>query len=133
MHVFVYGTLTDSERVSDVLADYAFHGDAVLEGLHLVEGTYPTLTPGGRVDGRLLRTAEIDRLDRYEGVERGLYVRVEVPIAGVSADASEPDTAAVYVGDPVALDAGAQWPGEGSFVSRVARYVREHGVVVHRT
>lgn len=130
MNVFVYGTLTDHERADEVLSEYDFRGSALLEGLHRVDGTYPTLAPGGRVDGRLLATAEIDRLDRYEGVERGLYVRLAVPIADGSTAPNGFDTVAVYVGDPTALGADARWPGGGSFGERVERYVREHAVTV---
>lgn len=46
--VFVYGTLTDRDRVDDLLESFCFVGDAVIEGLHVVEGDYPTLAPGGR-------------------------------------------------------------------------------------
>jgi hypothetical protein len=37
---------------------------------------------------------------------------------------------AVYVGDPDALGADADWPGDGSFAERVRQYVREESVVV---
>lgn len=126
MLVFVYGTLTDPVRVDDVLDDWSFPGDAVLEGLHRVDGDYPTLAPGGRVPGRLLRTAEVDRLDRYERVEQGLYVRVSVPI---HEDAS---AAAVYVGDPDRLGVDVEWPGDGPLVDRVLDYVETTDVVVRR-
>ena len=125
MDVFVYGTLTDADRVADLLAAFSFRGDATLHGLRRVEGAYPTLAPGGSVDGRILRTPEIDRLDAYEGVDRGLYVRVPVPVEGG-------DPAAVYVGDPDALDVSepVRWPGDGSLSERIAEFVAENGVAV---
>ena len=43
MDVFVYGTLTEPERVGDLLDSFAFVGPARLEGLRVVEGRYPTL------------------------------------------------------------------------------------------
>lgn len=141
MDVFVYGTLTDPGRVREVLTEYDVRDRAVLEGLHRVEGTYPTLAPGGTVAGRLLKTPEIERLDRYEGVERGLYVRVAVPV-GRGADDFESsgdpvvsdtsNTVAVYVGDPAALNVESEieWPVEGDFRTCVERYVREHAVCV---
>ncbi len=136
VYVFVYGTLTDPDRVSEVLGsatserraddDWSFAGDATLRGLHRVDGRYPTLAPGGRVDGRLLQTAAIDALDAYEGVDRGLYVRVEVPTTGVDAGT------AVYVGDAdrLAVDEPVAWPGDGSLAARVRRYVAANDVAV---
>lgn len=157
VHVFVYGTLTDPERVAEVLdepRDWSFVGDATLHGLQRVDGRYPTLAPGGRVDGRVLETDAIAALDAYEGVDRGLYVRVRVPYAdsdGVGDDRGtdsdgvdddrEPDgggvddesgTVAVYVGDPdrLGVDATVTWPGDGDLDRRVRRYVAANDVVV---
>ena len=62
MDVFVYGTLTSPDRVAEVVDSYAFVGPAHLHGLHIVVGRYPTLAPGGRAAGRLLRTDELARL-----------------------------------------------------------------------
>lgn len=121
--VFVYGTLTDPDRAAELLDGFEFVGDAAVEGLHRVEGEYPTLAPGGRVEGRLLRTPELDRLDAYEGVDRGLYVRVTVPQDGG-------DPVEVYVGDPDRLDADASWPGGGAFERVVQTYVDAHHVRV---
>jgi gamma-glutamylcyclotransferase (GGCT)/AIG2-like uncharacterized protein YtfP len=123
MDVFVYGTLTNPERVASVVDSYAFAGPAHLHGLHLVEGRYPTLAPGGEAAGRLLRTDELDRIDDYEGVDDGLYVRVSVP-------RTDGGDAAVYVGDPARLDADADWPGEGPFADRVRAFLDRSEVVV---
>ncbi|MFB6236189.1 MAG: gamma-glutamylcyclotransferase [Halopenitus sp.] len=101
MDVFVYGTLTDPEQVGQVLDSFVFVGPATLSGLHAVDGTYPTLAPGGRTAGRLLRTESIDALDAYERVDEGLYTRVSVPLDG---GGDHPDEAEVYVGDPDRLD-----------------------------
>jgi len=125
--VFVYGTLTDPDRVAAVLDDWAFEGAAELSGLHRVDGEYPTLAPGGRVEGRLLRTDEVDRLDAYEGVDRGLYVRVAVPL-----EARSDEAVAVYVGDPDRLGAPAEWPGGGEFRTRVAKYVTTNDVKIQQ-
>jgi len=107
MDVFVYGTLTEPERVAEVLDSYVYVGPATLFGLHLVEGRYPTLAPSGETAGRLLRTEDVDALDEYERVGAGLYRRVSVPL---DAPAGHPDEAAVYVGDPDRLDADVVWP-----------------------
>lgn len=136
VRVFVYGTLTNPDRVETVLegqppARYAFEDEAVLEGLHRVDGRYPTLAPGGRVEGRVLAVDErgLDRLDRYEGIETGLYVRVSVP------DADGCGSIAVYVGDPTRLgiEPDLEWPPGESFAKRVRTAVRRTDVRVRRT
>lgn len=138
MDVFVYGTLTDPARAGAVLEEFTFAGSAELVGLQRVDGEYPTLAPGGSVTGRILRTDAVARLDRYEGVDRGLYVRVSVPVERAASDTdSDPDpdpdsdrTVETYVGDPTALDAPAEWPGSGPFPDRVAAYLSSANVAV---
>lgn len=125
MEVFVYGTLTDSDTAAAVLDDLAYRGEARLDGLHRVAGRYPTLLPGGTVDGRLLVTDDVDALDRYEGVDRGLYVRVTVPTATSG-------TVETYVGDPAKLDVENSWPGSGPFERRVRSYLTDRPVLVRK-
>ncbi|GAA0222514.1 gamma-glutamylcyclotransferase [Haladaptatus pallidirubidus] len=122
MIVFVYGTLTDPTHVGSVIDTFDFVGDAVLSGLHRVDGQYPTLAPGGETEGRLLETPDMAMLDAYEGVGRGLYVRVVVPMGETEV--------AVYVGDPTRLGVKkpVSWPGDGTFEQRVRRYVHEEAV-----
>jgi gamma-glutamylcyclotransferase (GGCT)/AIG2-like uncharacterized protein YtfP len=127
MDVFVYGTLTEPERVGSLLDSFVFVGPATLAGLRPVEGRYPTLAPGGETAGRLLRTDEVGSLDAYEGVDDGFYVRVAVPL---DAPDDHPEEAAVYVGDPDRLDADATWPGDGPFRERVERHVDRADVAV---
>lgn len=128
---FVYGTLTDPARVAAVLgtAETADRGEATLHGLHRVDGEYPTLAPGGTVAGRLLAVDEagLDALDDYEGVDRGLYVRVSLPCRH---PATESDIAWTYVGDPNRLGAEANWPGDGPFDERVRAALAEADVRV---
>lgn len=127
MDAFVYGTLTEPARVGDLLDSFVFVGPATLRGLHLVEGRYPTLAPGGETAGRLLRTDEVSALDGYERVDDGLYVRVTVPL---DAPDGYPPEAAVYVGEPDRLDANATWPGAGAFRDRVTDYLSANDVAV---
>ena len=138
MDVFVYGTLTEPERVAEVVDTYAFLGSAVLSGLHPVQGDYPTLAPGGETGGRLLRTDDAAALDAYEGVDDGLYVRASVPVDSAAGDVD--DEAAVYVGDPARLGVADDviWPApagdfggdDASFPARVRAYLRGHDVHV---
>ncbi|MFC7187547.1 gamma-glutamylcyclotransferase family protein [Halorubrum yunnanense] len=135
MDVFVYGTLTEPDRVAGVLDSFVFVGPATLTGLRLVEGRYPTLAPGGETGGRLLRTDETTALDEYEGVGDGLYHRASVPL---EAPEEHPDRAAVYVGDPDRLNADAAWPDgpsgpDGEFGERVAAYLERADVRVQLT
>ena len=123
MDIFVYGTLTDSERAAELLSEWCYRGEAVLDGLHRVDGQYPTLLPGGQTDGRILSTPEIDALDGYEGVDTGLYIRATVSRTGG-------DTVEVYVGEPDRLGVAAEWPGTGEFSARVRAYLRSAKVVV---
>jgi gamma-glutamylaminecyclotransferase len=118
---FVYGTLTDRSQVETLLDRFALGPEATLQGLHRIEGRYPTLAPGGNVEGRVLETPEIDRLDAYECVESGLYIRVSVPVA-------DGDSAECYVGDPDLLEADTEWPGAGPFEQRVRSYLDGHEV-----
>jgi len=141
--VFVYGTLTDPEQVSTLLTEFTFGPSAVCHGLQRVDGRYPTLVPGGEVTGRLLSTPELDRLDRYEGVDSGLYCRVRVPVESArgsetnDADQNDADgsvfdveTAAVYVGDPSKLGVGPEvgWPDAEGFTQSVTAYLETHPV-----
>jgi len=124
--VFVYGTLTDDAQVAALLDSYRFVGDAVCVGFNRVDGRYPTLVPGESVSGRLLETSEIDRLDRYEGVDRGLYHRVSVSLASSLAASLSATTAEVYLAAPNVIGLGSleeYWPGEGSFRARVDRHL----------
>lgn len=133
--VFVYGTLTDPDRLSAVLERYTLGPPAVCEGLQRVDGTYPTLAPGESVDGRLLATSELAQLDAYEGLDRGLYCRVSVPLSRTpDSDAVDSafqvDTAEVYVGNPSLLDVSdrIEWPASGPFEHRVRSYVESESV-----
>lgn len=123
MEFFVYGTLTDHETAGTVLDSFEYREPATLSGLRRVNGEYPTLLPGGSVTGRILETDDVSVLDRYEGVDRGLYVRVSVPReAGGSVK--------TYVGNPEPLGVPGEWPGDGSFEQRVRNYLDEADVVV---
>lgn len=124
--VFVYGTLTDRETATAVLPDFELRGPATLSGLHRVDGEYPTLGPGGETPGRLLDTDHVQTLDSYEGVDRGLYVRISVPLADGDG------TVETYVGDPDRLGVAVDWPTGDSFPACVREYVREGDVRVTR-
>lgn len=124
MDVFVYGTLCESAQARAVLGHADFGTDARLVGLHPVDGRYPTLAPGGETEGRVLRLrgGDLEVLDRYEGVDRGLYVRVRVPATD--------GFLWTYVGDPDALGVDVSWPGDGSLEESVERYVDHEDVAI---
>ncbi|MFB6184682.1 MAG: gamma-glutamylcyclotransferase [Haloarculaceae archaeon] len=124
LDLFVYGTLTDPDRAADLLDTYAYRGDAVLHGLHRERGRYPTLAPGGSASGRVLRTDDVAALDRYERVDRGLYVRVTVPRTDAEG------TVETYVGDPAELDAPVSWPGDDPFPDCTNAYLDREDVTV---
>jgi gamma-glutamylaminecyclotransferase len=128
MDAFVYGTLRDPKRARELLGHADFGPDARLVGLQRVGGRYPTLAPGGETVGRILRLDEgnIETLDDYEGVDRGLYVRVRVPVG------DEGEGCWTYVGDPDALGVDVSWPGDGSFEGRVRRYIDRNDVRIER-
>jgi len=141
----VYGTLTDRQQVSTLLTEFTFGPSAVCHGLQRVDGRYPTLVPGGEVAGRLLSTPELDRLDRYEGVDRGLYCRVMVPVQSArssetnDADQNDADhsafdveTAAVYVGEPSKIGVGPEvgWPDAEGFSQSVTTYIETNSVQI---
>ena len=128
MQFFAYGTLTDRDTAAAVLDSFQYRGPAVLDGLHRVDGRYPTLVSDGKVSGRLLETDQTAALDRYEGVDSGLYVRISIPRA-----CEGEGTVRTYVGNPVRLDVAEKWPGAGPFPERVRAYVDEHEVVVRKT
>jgi len=123
MDVFVYGTLTEPSTAERVLDRYEFDGPAKLRGLHRVDGSYPTLAPGGRCEGRLLSTAEVATLDRYEGVDRGLYVRRSLPT-------DDGGTVECYIGDPAQLGVADTWRGTGPFADRLDQHLDTCDVVV---
>lgn len=120
---FVYGTLTNDERVGSVLETWRFEGDGILRGLQRAEGRYPTLVPGGSTTGRFLWTPDRDRFDAYESVSTGLYCRVEVPV-------TDSGSAVVYVGDPGRVGVTDGWPGEGSLKDRVQAYIETEEVTI---
>jgi gamma-glutamylcyclotransferase (GGCT)/AIG2-like uncharacterized protein YtfP len=90
IHLFVYGTLTDPERVTALTGKYFSAVDAALTGFERIESPlgYPYILPkpGAVVHGVLLcdiDPASLVRLDAYEA-EGELYRRqvVEVEVVG---------------------------------------------------
>lgn len=93
--VFVYGTLRPSEVVTHTLAGYA---------MFRVPGktfSFPFIQPleGFVVAGNVIEVdaTGLSDLDRYEGVDRGLYKRVKVQVLDSQSNTEE---AWVYVAGP---------------------------------
>lgn len=141
---FVYGTLTENQQVERLLSSYEFRGRATCVGLERIDGEYPTLVPGDSVEGRLLTTPAGDRVDRYEGVDEGLYHRVRIPLSSQltqqlatqeqspdSTDTAKPDhthattytEAVVYIAEPAKLGIPDEtgWP-TGEFPDCITSY-----------
>jgi gamma-glutamylcyclotransferase (GGCT)/AIG2-like uncharacterized protein YtfP len=126
--LFVYGTLTEPDRVATLCDSFTFLGGARVDGLAVAAGAFPTLVPGDAAAGRLLRVDDtaLAALDRYEGVAAGSYVRVGL----ARTDGGRVET---YVGDPAALGVADEWPGDGPLADRVRAYRDDAGVVVRPT
>lgn len=81
-HLFVYGTLRDPRVAADLLAGCERVGEAHVNGTLYDLGAHPALMAYGttRVAGEIWRcpNAVLSRLDRYEGVERGLFRRIGI-------------------------------------------------------
>ena len=95
--LFVYGTLTDVDFVSNLLERRVTLRAATLQDYRLVELEsfgYPLVVPhvGGRVAGQIverLGPLDYERLDAYEGVGEELYLRVEATIQQPGGDPQE--------------------------------------------
>ena len=87
-HLFVYGTLRSGEAgdVSPVLDGCTLVGTGEVSGTLYHVGDYPALLLGGtqRVRGEIWRCPAdlLPRLDEHEGVDRGLFRRAAVEVAG---------------------------------------------------
>ncbi len=90
-NVFAYGTLMFPEVAVPIAQIYAdgepttIHGFRRYEALTRSWGNFPAIVrdPGSTVDGLLFRDLsrqQLDRLDRFEDIQDGLYVREEIRI-----------------------------------------------------
>lgn len=104
--LFVYGTLLDAGFVSRLLERTVAIEPARLldfELLRLEGFSYRTVfgAAGEVVGGGLFRNLtghDYERLDAYEGVHEGLYVRVEAhAVAGETGSKGDPEPVFVYV------------------------------------
>ena len=83
-HVFVYGTLTSDGGQAGLLGDVARRPATTPGTLWTLPAGYPALAVGpDPVHGELIELPHehlLQVLDRYEGVDEGLYQRVEVRV-----------------------------------------------------
>jgi gamma-glutamylcyclotransferase (GGCT)/AIG2-like uncharacterized protein YtfP len=86
VHLFVYGTLRSGGGAAGLLRGCRLVGTGSVAGTLYDLGAYPALVldGGGPVEGEVWRcpAASLDRLDEYEGVPGGLYLRVRVVAGG---------------------------------------------------
>lgn len=91
--LFVYGTLMEGQAQEGLLAGLARTSASTRGALWDLPAGYPALSPGSDVvHGELVAGLE-DRmlalLDRYEGVDEGLFERVEIEVkVGLRASAA---------------------------------------------
>lgn len=104
--LFVYGTLLNPEFVANLLERPFIPESAELLDFELFDLPglpYPVVVaaPGSRVQGRLYRhltEEDFERLDAYEGVAEGLYLRTAAKIVVAASEAdSEPAAERAYV------------------------------------
>jgi gamma-glutamylcyclotransferase (GGCT)/AIG2-like uncharacterized protein YtfP len=86
VHLFVYGTLRSGGGAAGLLRGCRLVGAGTVAGTLYDLGAYPALVLDGRgpVEGEVWRCGADapDRLDEYEGVPGGLYLRVRVVVEG---------------------------------------------------
>jgi gamma-glutamylcyclotransferase (GGCT)/AIG2-like uncharacterized protein YtfP len=86
VHLFVYGTLRSGGDAAGLLRGCRPVGTGIVAGTLYDLGAYPALVLDGRgpVEGEVWRCPAdvLDRLDEYEGVPGGLYLRVRVVVEG---------------------------------------------------
>ena len=90
MRLFVYGTLTDRSRLAAVVGPsitWRVVGRASVGGALYDCGEYPALVASAASDDSVLGVLlEFDddralaRLDAYEGIDSGLYIRTELEV-----------------------------------------------------
>jgi gamma-glutamylcyclotransferase (GGCT)/AIG2-like uncharacterized protein YtfP len=85
VNLFVYGTLMGGAPQGALLAGLRRSPATVRGRLYAMPAGYPALVLGGaaRVSGELVQGVDPNRLvvlDRYEGVDDGLYERVQVEV-----------------------------------------------------
>jgi gamma-glutamylcyclotransferase (GGCT)/AIG2-like uncharacterized protein YtfP len=86
VHLFVYGTLRSGGGAAGLLRGCRMVGTGSVAGTLYDLGDYPALVLDGRgpVEGEVWRCPAdvLDRLDEYEGVPDGLYLRAAVVVDG---------------------------------------------------
>jgi gamma-glutamylcyclotransferase (GGCT)/AIG2-like uncharacterized protein YtfP len=110
--LFVYGTLRSDGPESGLLAGLGRTGARARGSLFRLPAGYPALKPGGDswIEGELVPwpgPARLTLIDRYEGVDEGLFRRAELQVAAEGALLS----AWVYVMDDPRLHGGIRFGG----------------------
>jgi gamma-glutamylcyclotransferase (GGCT)/AIG2-like uncharacterized protein YtfP len=113
--VFVYGTLRRGGISHTVLDGARFVRDAMVQGtLYDIDGEYPALMlyGGTRVPGEIWRcpVPMLARLDRFEGVDTGLFRRVGLRVDGNACWTYVAGPALARRLTPARRLAGGRWP-----------------------
>ena len=104
--VFVYGTLRNSREATHTLDGYAmFSVKGEKNDFPFIQDMGDRLLDEFEVLGNVIEVddAELEQLDRYEGVANGLYERIKVEIENIEGEEEDTDQieeAWVYVAGP---------------------------------
>jgi gamma-glutamylcyclotransferase (GGCT)/AIG2-like uncharacterized protein YtfP len=85
--LFVYGTLCRPAVRRRILGRAVTAVKATLKGYKRLNGKWPYLVkkPGGKVTGEILKnltSRDLKKLDAYEEVEKGIYIRAGITLGG---------------------------------------------------
>lgn len=121
MHrVFVYGTLKRGFRNHRLLEGSTFIGEAhTLTPYRMLDGRYPVLRDAGpdckTISGEVydVDAPTLSALDELEGIELGMYDRVEIDVALHDTESRQRCSAFVYIGCAEYWDKKVQVPYSG--------------------
>lgn len=104
--IFTYGTLRNGKEPTHKLPGYMmFAVQGKLFNFPVIQ-PYPWTDSPPAVAGNVIEVSdeELQQLDKYEGVERGLYVRTEVVVYELGKSVAKPEIVQAYIGGPALVN-----------------------------